>query len=135
TTVGDCPAVIGVAANGTNLCFDQMSKKGSCAGDAGGPSLAQVQGTTTVVGVHAYGDQNCSQFTVDARVAAETSFIGARLCVADGYCAPSCGLAGLPADPDCAVAVDGGVDATGFDASGGTGGSPGGAGGTGGAAG
>jgi len=48
------------------LRFDQTGGEGSCSGDSGGPALFN----NTVVGVTSFGDQNCTQFGFDGRVAA-----------------------------------------------------------------
>jgi len=127
TAVGDCQPLIGAAANATHLCFDQTDRKGACSGDAGGPSLAQLQPGLTVIGIHSYNASGCAQYSVDTRVAAELAFIAAQLCVADGYCATSCG-GSLPVDPDCSTGADGGAGSGG--GAGGSGGAGGGAGGS-----
>lgn len=64
---------------GTNdnlLCFNQMSGKGKCNGDSGGPSfVTQSDGTLLEVGITSFGDQNCEMFGADTRVDAEKQFI------------------------------------------------------------
>ena len=57
------------------LCFNQISGKGKCEGDSGGPSFAMIDGKTYEVGVTSFGDQNCSMFGADTRVDAEKPFI------------------------------------------------------------
>ncbi|WP_394851128.1 S1 family peptidase [Pendulispora rubella] len=48
----------------------------SCAGDSGGPALADVDGAWKIVGVASYGDPNCNQGATYARVDIElTGFI------------------------------------------------------------
>ncbi len=48
---------------------------GPCSGDSGGPALMVRNGTTYVVGVTSYGDQNCEYFGVDTTVSEYQSFI------------------------------------------------------------
>ena len=93
------------------LCFDQEDGIGKCVGDSGGPSLLDIDGTTHVVGVTSFGDQNCAIFGSDTRVNAQTAFIDGVLaaldldCDSDGTCQAGCGVGAAPADPDCPVCV------------------------------
>jgi uncharacterized protein (TIGR03382 family) len=57
------------------LCFSQVSGKGQCEGDSGGPSFAMIGGKQMQVGITSFGDQNCSQFGADTRTDAEMTFI------------------------------------------------------------
>jgi uncharacterized protein (TIGR03382 family) len=57
------------------LCFSQVSGKGKCEGDSGGPSFAMIAGRLVEVGITSFGDQTCSQFGADTRVDAEKAFI------------------------------------------------------------
>ncbi|MBL0217655.1 MAG: serine protease [Myxococcales bacterium] len=68
-----CAANVGTDAN--LLCFNQLSGKGKCEGDSGGPSFAAVRGAQVQVGITSFGDQNCAQFGADTRVDAEKAFL------------------------------------------------------------
>ncbi len=68
-----CTADEGSDAN--LLCFSQVSGKGKCEGDSGGPSFAMIAGKLVEVGITSFGDQNCSQFGADTRVDAEKAFL------------------------------------------------------------
>jgi hypothetical protein len=57
------------------LCFSQVSGKGKCSGDSGGPSFAKLGGKLVEVGVTSFGDQTCAQFGADTRTDAEKAFI------------------------------------------------------------
>jgi len=57
------------------LCFNQISGKGKCEGDSGGPSFAMIDGKLTQVGITSFGDQNCAQFGADTRTDAERGFL------------------------------------------------------------
>jgi V8-like Glu-specific endopeptidase len=50
--------------------------KNTCNGDSGGPAFLQHNGDLYLAGVTSYGDQNCTQYGVDTRVDAYTSFTG-----------------------------------------------------------
>jgi MYXO-CTERM domain-containing protein len=79
-----------VGDNANLLCFSQVSGKGKCEGDSGGPSFATVNGKLLEVGITSFGDQNCSQFGADTRVDAEKDFIKAHVpnlyCETDADC-------------------------------------------------
>jgi trypsin len=49
------------------LCFNQVSGKGKCEGDSGGPSFSMIDGRMMQVGITSFGDQNCAQFGADTR--------------------------------------------------------------------
>ncbi len=68
-----CSAFAG--SNDNLLCFSQVSGKGKCEGDSGGPSFAMIDGKLTQVGITSFGDQNCTQFGADTRVDAEKAFL------------------------------------------------------------
>lgn len=57
------------------LCFNQVSGKGKCNGDSGGPSFAMIDGHLTQVGVTSFGDMSCTQFGADTRTDAERDFL------------------------------------------------------------
>jgi hypothetical protein len=57
------------------LCFNQVSGKGKCNGDSGGPSFAMIDGRLTQVGVTSFGDRDCTQFGADTRTDAERDFL------------------------------------------------------------
>jgi hypothetical protein len=57
------------------LCFNQVSGKGKCEGDSGGPSFAMIDGRLTQVGITSFGDQYCQQFGADTRTDAEKAFL------------------------------------------------------------
>jgi MYXO-CTERM domain-containing protein len=66
----------GAAGSDANLlCFNQVSGKGKCEGDSGGPSFAMIDNHLVQVGITSFGDQNCAQFGADTRVDAEVAFI------------------------------------------------------------
>jgi hypothetical protein len=106
--VGDCTALLGGGGitNALSLCFDQTAQAGICEGDSGGPTFISLGGTSQLVGIHSFGDQNCIQYGVDTRLDGERPF----LCAQDGVCVASCGDNGLQPDPDC-PALDAGSDA------------------------
>ena len=83
-----CNAQVGSDAN--LLCFNQVSGKGKCNGDSGGPSFAMIGDRQVEVGVTSFGDQNCAQFGADTRVDAEKAFILAHVpnleCATDADC-------------------------------------------------
>lgn len=54
--------------NALFLCVDQHSGAGICAGDGGGPALAEVDGATRLVGVASYGDDACAEFGALMRI-------------------------------------------------------------------
>lgn len=73
------------------LCFSQLDNKGKCRGDSGGPSLAELDGQLTLVGVTSFGDLNCAQVGADTRTDAEKQFIETHVpsltaCDGDGDC-------------------------------------------------
>ena len=72
------------------LCFSQVSGKGKCEGDSGGPSFAMIDGVLSEVGITSFGDQNCAQFGADTRTDAERAFILAHVpalrCDTDANC-------------------------------------------------
>ena len=73
------------AGSDTNLlCFNQVSGKGKCNGDSGGPSFGMIGGQAVEVGITSFGDQTCSQFGADTRVDAEKDFI--QLHIPQLYC-------------------------------------------------
>jgi len=57
------------------LCYNQVSGKGKCEGDSGGPSFAMIDNHLVQVGITSFGDQNCAQFGADTRTDAEVAFI------------------------------------------------------------
>jgi uncharacterized protein (TIGR03382 family) len=57
------------------LCFSQVSGKGKCNGDSGGPSFAMIDGKLSQVGITSFGDQSCTMFGADTRTDAERAFI------------------------------------------------------------
>jgi MYXO-CTERM domain-containing protein len=57
------------------LCFNQVSGKGKCNGDSGGPSFAMIDGRLVQVGITSFGDQSCTQFGADTRTDAEKAFL------------------------------------------------------------
>lgn len=65
----------GVGTDANLLCFNQVSGKGKCEGDSGGPSFAAIRGTQVQVGITSFGDQNCAMFGADTRVDAEKAFL------------------------------------------------------------
>jgi hypothetical protein len=66
----------GAAGSDTNLlCFNQISGKGKCNGDSGGPSFAMIGGRLAQVGITSFGDQGCTQFGADTRTDAEKDFL------------------------------------------------------------
>ena len=100
-----------VGVSDTNLlCFSQVSGKGKCEGDSGGPSFAMIDGKQFQIGVTSFGDQNCAQFGADTRTDAETAFLFEHVpelaCGADASCNAACGQGALPADPDCGCDAD-----------------------------
>ena len=83
-----CSSLAGSDAN--LLCFNQVSGKGKCNGDSGGPSFAMVGDKQVEVGVTSFGDQTCTQFGADTRIDAERAFILAHIpeleCSTDADC-------------------------------------------------
>lgn len=57
------------------LCYNQVSGKGKCEGDSGGPSFAMIDNHLVQVGITSFGDQQCAQFGADTRTDAEVAFI------------------------------------------------------------
>jgi secreted trypsin-like serine protease len=57
------------------LCFSQVTGKGTCSGDSGGPSFANIGGQATQVGITSFGDDKCAQFGGITRVDAERAFL------------------------------------------------------------
>jgi hypothetical protein len=84
-----CSAFAG--SNDDLLCFSQISGKGKCEGDSGGPSFAMIDGKLTQVGITSFGDQNCTQFGADTRTDAEKAFLLQHIpsleCSTDADCA------------------------------------------------
>jgi hypothetical protein len=80
----------GAGTDANLLCFNQVSGKGKCEGDSGGPSFAMVQGRMVQVGITSFGDQNCAQFGADTRTDAEQVFLTGKvpelLCQTDADC-------------------------------------------------
>lgn len=64
-----------VGSNDNLLCFNQVSGKGKCNGDSGGPSFAMIGGRMTQVGITSFGDMGCTQFGADTRTDAEKDFL------------------------------------------------------------
>lgn len=63
--------------NISNTQFEYSTPgKNTCNGDSGGPAFFQKNGDLFLAGVTSYGDQNCTQYGVDTRVDAYTSFTG-----------------------------------------------------------
>ncbi len=96
---------VGGGSDSYLLCYNQTDGKGSCSGDSGGPSLANIGGTQKLVGITSFGDQYCQQMGAYTRVDAELDFLDEYApelaCLADGSCNEDCGSGGLPDDPDC----------------------------------
>lgn len=88
-TVISCQA--GVGSNANLLCFNQITGKGKCEGDSGGPSFAMVNGKMVQVGITSFGDQDCAQFGADTRIDAEKDFLTQHVpnleCDSDDDCA------------------------------------------------
>jgi secreted trypsin-like serine protease len=61
--------------NSRLICYNQQNLRGTCSGDSGGPAFQTINGVRRVVGITSFGDQNCTQFGVDTKVAAERGFI------------------------------------------------------------
>jgi hypothetical protein len=80
----------GAGLDANLLCFNQISGKGKCEGDSGGPSFAMVDAKQVQVGITSFGDQNCVQFGADTRTDAERVFILAHVpeleCTTDADC-------------------------------------------------
>ena len=57
--------------------------KNTCNGDSGGPALLEMDGVTKLIGVTSYGDEDCTEYGVDARVDVHAAFIR-RASRADG---------------------------------------------------
>ena len=83
-------ASTGGGSDANLLCFNQVSGKGKCEGDSGGPSFAMIDGRLTQVGITSFGDQNCAQFGADTRTDAERAFVTQHIpglfCNADSEC-------------------------------------------------
>jgi trypsin len=81
---------VGAGKDTDLLCFNQISGKGKCEGDSGGPSFAKVNGVLVQVGITSFGDQNCAQFGADTRTDAEKAFllqhIPELICAKDSDC-------------------------------------------------
>lgn len=85
-------------SDSTFICFNQQDGTGKCSGDSGGPSF--LAGTSTVVGITSFGDQQCEFFGADMRTDASSSFLAENApelgCSGDGVCDEDCDV-----DPDC----------------------------------
>src|SRR5262249_61626127 len=68
-------ATTGGGSDQNLLCFNQVSGKGKCEGDSGGPSFAMIDGRLTQVGITSFGDQDCAQYGADTRTDAERAFL------------------------------------------------------------
>jgi uncharacterized protein (TIGR03382 family) len=83
---------IGLTGGDPNLlCYNQSNGKGKCSGDSGGPSFAQINGETLEVGETSFGDQTCTHYGADTRIAAEMAFLLANVpeletCTTDSDC-------------------------------------------------
>jgi hypothetical protein len=70
----------GIHSVSTQISYLQNGGAGGpCNGDSGGPAFVMRAGTRYVGGVTSYGDQNCTQFGVSARVDTQTDFISDAL--------------------------------------------------------
>lgn len=90
-TVGQTTiACSGLGTDADLLCFNQVSGKGTCSGDSGGPAFATIDGVRTQVGVTSFGDENCAQFGADTRIDAEAAFVIEHIpslaCASDADC-------------------------------------------------
>lgn len=75
-TIAKCSSIPEAGTSDTSaLCYSQTDSKGKCEGDSGGPSFAEINGVTKVVGVTSYGDQNCADYGVDTRPDFERDFL------------------------------------------------------------
>jgi hypothetical protein len=86
----------------SSLDANSLQSTGSgraCNGDTGGPVLAG--SSPTVVGVIAYSDSTCSQFTQSARATSETGTSG----FISSYLASSAGAPSVPASPRWTIAL------------------------------
>jgi len=86
----------------SSLDANSLESSGShttCFGDTGGPVLAG--SPPTLVGVIAFGDTGCSQFTESARATSETGPGG----FIPSYLASSAGAPAVPASPPWAIAL------------------------------
>jgi len=59
----------------TTFLSDSTGGKGPCEGDSGGPALAMVNQTETLIGVISQGDPACGQYALYARTDADAAFI------------------------------------------------------------
>lgn len=95
-------------AEASFVCWERLDGIGKCRGDSGGPTLVDVAGAMTIIGVASQSDATCEHYSIDAEVAAELAFIDGELaawqCDADGVCNSACEAFDLPADADCAGA-------------------------------
>lgn len=91
-TLVPCAAIgLGSSDDANLLCYSQTNGKGKCEGDSGGPSFATINGETLEVGETSFGDQSCTSFGTDTRIAAEKSFLTANVpglesCTTDADC-------------------------------------------------
>jgi V8-like Glu-specific endopeptidase len=51
----------------TGFAYDE-SGVNTCGGDSGGPALVDLNGTMTIIGVNAYGDEYCEEYGVNTRI-------------------------------------------------------------------
>lgn len=95
----------------THFLIGDLSGKGVCHGDSGGPTFHTFgDGAERVVGVHSYtNNQDCTD-GADIRVDVYSGFVDswfqekeAPTCAKDGKCLQGC----VPVDQDCACAKDG----------------------------
>lgn len=64
----------------TSTSFEYAQTAGGpCAGDSGGPALAEIDGRSVLVGVTSSGDESCRVSGVSARVSAAAEFVAAML--------------------------------------------------------
>ncbi|MBK9073137.1 MAG: trypsin-like serine protease [Myxococcales bacterium] len=92
-------------AEASFVCWERLEGIGKCRGDSGGPTLVDVAGALTIIGVASQSDATCEYYSIDAEVASELAFIDGELaawqCDADGVCNGFCEDFDLPADADC----------------------------------
>lgn len=97
--------------------FLNVTSGGPCSGDSGGPVLADVGGTETVIGVVSYGDPSCATTSVAGRVSSVQPWLvdtlGVDPCGAGGCDAGTGGDAGATVDAgtarDAGAPTDGGA--------------------------